>query len=189
MGKRSDFPRRPHDDYETPAAAVQPLLPHLAGIQRFAEPCAGRGALVRHLEAAGLKCVAAFELRQGINRPCATIDEGVDALAVGAQFYRACRAQAIISNPPWTRQLLHPLIWHLCGILPTWLLFDADWAHTNQAGALIRHCATVVSVGRIRWIPGSDSTGKDNAAWHLFDRRHVEGPRFIGRATEEEIAA
>jgi hypothetical protein len=26
----------------------------------------------------------------------------------------------------------------------------------------------VVSVGRVKWMPDSDSTGKDNAAWYLF---------------------
>jgi hypothetical protein len=36
MGKRSDFPRVHRDDYETPAAAVLPLLPWLAPATRFA---------------------------------------------------------------------------------------------------------------------------------------------------------
>jgi hypothetical protein len=35
---------------------------------------------------------------------------------------------------------------------------------------------------RIKWIPGSTMTGKDNCAWHLFDQRS-EGPTIlIGRA-------
>lgn len=181
MGKRSDFPRRAMDDYETPAEAVTPLLPHLGSVLRFAEPCAGKGKLIGHLERAGLICVYAAELRTGINPPRSRIEEGVDVLAVGGPIYRAAKADTIISNPPWTREILHPLIWHLCGILPTWLLFDADWCHTKQSGALIRHCQTVVSVGRVKWMPDSDSVGKDNAAWHLFDRRHVAGPQFVGR--------
>jgi hypothetical protein len=47
MGKRSNFTRRKQDAYDTPAAAVQPLLPHIAqdGETRFVEPCAGKGDL------------------------------------------------------------------------------------------------------------------------------------------------
>ena len=65
MGKRSTFERRPGDFYATPREAVLPLLPHLQGIRRFAEPCAGAGDLVRHLEAHGLKCVYAGDISDG----------------------------------------------------------------------------------------------------------------------------
>jgi hypothetical protein len=57
MGKRSGFERREADFYPTPRAAVVPQIPHLRGTRSFAEPCAGDGALVRHLEAKGLRCV------------------------------------------------------------------------------------------------------------------------------------
>ncbi len=57
MGKRSNFERREADFYPTPRAAVVPLIPYLRGIRSFAEPCAGDGALVRHLESFGLRCV------------------------------------------------------------------------------------------------------------------------------------
>jgi hypothetical protein len=50
MGKRSSFERREADFYPTPRVAVVPLIPHLRCIKTFAEPCAGDGALVRHLE-------------------------------------------------------------------------------------------------------------------------------------------
>ena len=52
MGKRSNFERREADFYPTPRPAVLPLIPYLrsGGIRTFAEPCAGDGALVRHLE-------------------------------------------------------------------------------------------------------------------------------------------
>ena len=58
MGKRSSFERRQADFYPTPRAAVVPLIPYLRrSIRNFAEPCAGDGALVRHLEEFGLRCV------------------------------------------------------------------------------------------------------------------------------------
>ena len=65
MGKRSSFERRPGDFYPTPRAAVVPLIPYLRGIRSFAEPCAGDGALVRHLESFGLRCVYAGDISSG----------------------------------------------------------------------------------------------------------------------------
>src|SRR6516164_11703780 len=118
MGKRSGFERRPADFYPTPPAAVVPLIPHLRGIHRFAEPCAGDGALVRHLEAVGLRCVYSGDIRTG-----------QDALAVNSYG----KADAIITNPPYTRDLMHRLIAHFQRIAPTWLLLEVDWASTRQA--------------------------------------------------------
>ena len=46
-------------------AAVVPLIPCLRGIRSFSEPCAGNGALVRHLEEFGLRCVYAGDIRSG----------------------------------------------------------------------------------------------------------------------------
>jgi hypothetical protein len=174
MGKRSNFPRRKMDAYDTPREAVRPLLPCLAGVKTFAEPCFGNGFLYNHLLSAGLKCTYAGDLKTG-----------EDALKI--KVADLAGTDAIITNPPWTRELLHPLILHFMTMRPTWLLFDADWIHTRQAGPFLRHCQTVVSVGRVKWIPGSKHTGKDNAAWHLFDCRHVAGPHFVGR--DWEVAA
>ena len=51
MGKRSDFERVERDFYPTPYKAVEPLIRHLPKKQfAFAEPCAGDGALVEHIE-------------------------------------------------------------------------------------------------------------------------------------------
>ena len=65
MGKRSNFPRRDRDLYPTPRSAVLPLIPHLRGIRTFAEPCCDDGALVRHLESFGLRCVYAGDIATG----------------------------------------------------------------------------------------------------------------------------
>ena len=64
-------------------------------------------------------------------------------------------------------------------VCPTWLLFDADWMHTKQSAIYISYCVKVVSVGRVKWIEGSKSVGKDNCAWYLFD-----GNMPAGQATE-----
>ena len=159
MGKRSNFERRRNDAYPTPREAVLPLLPYLEDGSRFCEPCAGDGALIDHLTANGHICAAAWDIeprRSDIDqqdartRICGNID-----------YY--------ITNPPWTRELLHPIIENLSDHAPTWLLFDADWMHTRQAVPYLPRLAMVVSVGRVKWIPDSPYTGKDNAAWFLFD--------------------
>ena len=167
MGKRSNFERREADFYATPRAAVVPLIPHLRGIKTFAEPCVGDGDLVRHLETLGLRCVYA-----GDNRT------GQDALA--RDSYGA--ADAIITNPPYTRDLMHRLIAHFQRIAPTWLLIDYDWAATKQAAPYMPNCSDIVTIGRVKWIEGSKNTGKDNYAWYRFDIRHKGGPVFQGRS-------
>ena len=97
MGKRSNFPRRERDFYPTPCAAVLPLIPWLREVRTFAEPCCGDGALVRHLESFGLRCVYAGD-----------ITTGQDALACNQYGGADCG----ITNPPYTRPLMHALIEH-----------------------------------------------------------------------------
>jgi hypothetical protein len=161
MGKRSNFERREADFYPTPRAAVVPLIPYLHGIRTFAEPCAGDGALVRHLESFGLRCIYAGDIRSG-----------QDALAVDDYG----DANAIITNPPYTRELMHRLIAHFLPIAPTWLLIDYDWSATKQAAEYMPHCSDIVILPRLKWIEGSKDTGKDNHAWYRFDSRHSAGP-------------
>jgi hypothetical protein len=165
LGKRSrsKFERNPRDFYQTPAAAVPPLIPHLRGIRTFAEPCAGAGDLVRHLESRGLRCVY-----QG------DIADGRDALALDSYG----DAATIITNPPWARKLLHPMISHFQQIAPTWLLLDSDWANTKQATPYLSACTDILPIGRVIWIPGTTMAGFDNAAWYRFDARHAAGPIF-----------
>lgn len=174
MGKRSDFKRSVGDYYVTPYNAVLPLLPHLGEYQTsFIEPCAGNGALIDHLEKNGHYCTAAYDIEPK--------DERVKQRDVFA-VHAVMRCEVFITNPPWTRVILHPLIMHLCSQRTTWLLFDADWAHTLPATQILRHCEKIVSVGRVKWIPGSKYTGKDNCAWYKFNLQHTEGPRFFGRS-------
>ena len=172
MGKRSNFDRIPRDFYPTPLEAVRPLLPHLPAGSSFIEPCAGNGALVDHLTTAGHICALASD----IEPKRADIHTG-DALTMqvyGVDFY--------ITNPPWTRKVLHPLIANLSRQAPTWLLFDADWIHTRQSTQFMPLLHKVVSVGRVKWIADSPFTGKDNCCWYLFDAKRLANTQFIGRA-------
>jgi hypothetical protein len=171
MGKRSDFPRFPQDKYNTPEPAAGPLLPHLAPETRFIEPCCGEGYLIGHLKCAGHVLVGAFDLPHDARaKRYAGIEDGI----------------VFVTNPPWRRDILHPIIVNLSDQAATWLLIDADWVHTRQSIPYLPRLRTIVSVGRVKWIPDSPFTGKDNCAWHLFDRPQPDGQapvRFVGRRT------
>jgi hypothetical protein len=169
MGKRSNFKRREADFYPTPRAAVVPLIPHLREIRTFAEPCAGDGDLIRHLESFGMRCVYAGDIRGG-----------QDALSTDS--YGA--ADVIITNPPWSRDLMHRMIAHFSQIAPTWLLLDSDWAQTKQSAPFMPSCSDIVAIGRVKWIEGSKHTGKDNCAWYRFDARHAASSVFHCRTVQ-----
>ena len=62
LGKRSDFPRLPQDEYNTPREAVLPLLECLKPRTQFVEPCAGAGHLTGHLKRAGHILAGAYDL-------------------------------------------------------------------------------------------------------------------------------
>ncbi|MBN8189522.1 class I SAM-dependent methyltransferase [Salipiger thiooxidans] len=173
MGKRSDFARRPQDAYDTPLEAVKPLLGHLPPRTLFVEPCAGKMSLADALESAGHNCAVAMDIAPRHER----VREGC-ALTCGFGM----GADYIITNPPWTRSVLHPMIERFSTIAPTWLLFDADWIHTKQASPFMWRLRKIVSVGRVKWIEDSKHTGKDNAAWMLFDAKGTGPAEFFGRA-------
>jgi hypothetical protein len=177
MGKRSLFPRIPQDKYPTPAEAVAPLLPHLEPGSRFFEPCAGEGRLIEHLVGAGHKCVGQCDL------------------PIDARTWRYVSAEprfVFLTNPPWRRDVLHPIIVNLSGQAPTWLLIDAGWVHTRQSQPYLVRLRTIVSVGRVKWIRDSPFTGKDDCAWHLFDLPRPDEravTHFIGRTDSMRRAA
>ena len=177
MGKRSSFVRKDRDFYPTPLPAVYPLLPHLDSETAFVEPCAGDGALVEHLEAAGHQCLGSSDIEPQV--------EWIDRLDVFD--LEKCGGDVFITNPPWDRMILHPLITHLSDMAPTWLLFDGDWAHTKQAVQFLPRLKKVVSVGRVKWIADSSSTGKDNCAWYLFSSQESDQILFFGRGHKNPL--
>lgn len=183
MGKRSDFEARKLAFYPTPMAAVKPLMSFLPDKISFCEPCAGDGALVKHLEYHGHGCTMAYDVEPRadwiIRQDASWITEA-----------EICGADFIITNPPWERTVLHQIIDRCSRLAPTWLLFDADWMHTRQAAPYLEYCHRIVSVGRVKWIEESAGAGKDNACWYLFHQpkedpkvfRMKTQPRFHGRA-------
>lgn len=165
MGKRSDFERISKDYYRTiDHRAVRTLIPHLELSSSFYEPCCGDGILVDQLQDYGITCVGASDTEK-------------DATSYTYDTIADC----FVTNPPWTRDILHPLIVNLSNQKPTWLLFDSDWIHTKQSIEYLPRLSTIVSVGRLKWIPNTTMQGKDNCSWYLFDDKVHEYIKFIGR--------
>jgi len=156
MGKRSDFPKIEKDAYmTTDAKAVRPLQVFFGGTNltrkiSYYEPCAGNGDLIRLL-GDSFVCDGYSDIEK---------DARVTEYETTALYF--------ITNPPWTRSILHPIIENLRKQRPTWLLFDADWMFTAQSAPYMKYCRTILPVGRLKWIPDSNNTGKDNCAWYLF---------------------
>jgi len=172
MGKRSDFARIDKDYYRTfDKRAGKAIEPFLSPSTRFCEPCAGAGDLMDQLTAMGHVCARARDIE-----PQREDIEQKDALTT-----LTGNIDCFITNPPWSRDILHPLIEFLSSQHPTWLLFDADWSHTIQASPYMAYCAKIVSVGRLIWIPGTKMSGKDNCAWYLFDRSWQKPTEFYPR--------
>jgi hypothetical protein len=184
MGKRSEFERVEKDFYRTiDKRAVDILQPFLIEIEEgfllseghsrsslsYAEPCVGTGDLLAQLKGHGHDC-----------RWSSDITYGQDALELTSDHLTNC--DLIITNPPWSRPILHPMIEHFAKLKPTWLLFDADWAHTKQSSRYMKdYCTHIVSVGRLIWIEGTKTSGKDNCAWYRFDTNKEKDTIFYGR--------
>lgn len=171
MGKRSEFTRLSKDKYKTPIAGVLPLIPFLSPGAKFAEPCCGDCRLALHLQKHGQVCIHVSDIEP---EGCGEVMDARDLGPIDGLDY-------IITNPPWSRPILHDLIRYLPTVAPTWLLFDADWMHTVQASELIKTCSKIVSIGRLKWIENSPHTGKDNCCWYLFPGEWKDGPQFYGR--------
>ena len=173
------FARSPRDFYPTPFSAAEPLFRHLPREPfTFAEPCAGNGILIEHFKLIKGTCVWASDIEpQGAY--CQEGTKTLDFRDVTAQDVEA--ADYIITNPPWDRKILHPMIEHFSEMKPTWLLFDADWMHTKQSMSFLQNLKKVVSVGRVKWF--GNMSGKDNCCWYLFHKtEEVEPIQFWGRA-------
>jgi hypothetical protein len=168
MGKRSDFKRIARDSYDTPISAVAPLLPWLTPQTRYIEPCAGAGRLIEHLSLAGHVLISAHDLPDDAR----------------SNHYNVPAGAVFVTNPPfWGRSHdLHPIVVNLSDQAPTWLLMPADWLHNVSSAPLMPRLRMIVSIGRVRWIPDSEFTGKDNCIWALFGPPSSRAAtRFIGR--------
>lgn len=174
--RQSRYGKKDRCAYDTiDPRAVAALRPHIRDLTRFIEPCAGKGDLVRQLQAIGLQCLDQFDI--------APRGEGIrqqDALAwQGPPVNRP----PIITNPPFDWPLLGDLLRHwLLQVDTTWLLLEAGWAHTLRGAPFMAHCRQFVSIGRLRWEEGSRHSSTKDYAWYEFGRLpSMTGTRFHPR--------
>ncbi len=186
--------RRARDFYPTiDPRAVVPLVRHLGGAFVYAEPCAGAGDLIDLLDVHGCECLWAADLlpmRRTVHSTGQLIAQQ-DALLLDRD--RAMAPPMFVTNPAWDRPVLHALIKRLAPIAPTWLLFDAAWKETQQAARFGPWCSTIISVGRLRWIEGTDDDATDDCSWYCFDARPgaidltgKTGTRFVWPTSRRE---
>jgi hypothetical protein len=169
------------DAYDTTdPRVIEPIKNRVQGIITgkftFIEPCAGRGNLVNLLEDIGGTCYLASDIE-----PRSPDVVRKDAFELDADD--VYMTKYIITNPPWTRTVLHGLIDHFLSLdRETLLLFDADWMFTRQSAPYLGYLHEIYAVGRVKWIEDSKHVGKDNAAWYLFSPMKREYPiSFFGR--------
>ena len=186
MAKRSNKPRVDKGKYATPLLALLPLIPHLVqpGI-KFIEPCAGDGRLADWLEDYGHKCtlasdidpynmLAAQALPPSQVRMTARLIPNIDARKLDITDIPSGTTHAI-TNPPWplpggNGEPTLAIIRNMLRLnLVTWVLLSADFMHNGYATPLLRdHGAKIVSIGRVKWFPGTEHDGMDNCCWYQF---------------------
>lgn len=179
MGKRSSFERVERDWYRTfDPRAGEALKPHVNYGDMYVEPCAGDGSLIKNLDKIGLSCAFAFDKEPQGN----SFIEKKDVLDIHANLdMHSGSCEWIITNPPWSRPILHRMIEEFQRQRPTWLLFDAGWMFTKQAKPFLGKCAKIVTIGRLKWIEGTTMSGKDDCCWYLFDKNHSGPTEFYGK--------
>ena len=176
MAKRSDFERIERDYYRTfdPKAGVA-LKPFVDENLKYIEPFAGAGDLVDQLTY--VNCLIKTDIE-----PQADDIAQRDAFSYNREELLDYGVEAVITNPPWGRPILHKTIEHFAPIVPTWLLLDANWIWTKQAKPYIdKYLTDIVTIGRLKWIPNTNMSGKDDCAWMRFSHDKKEPTRFFGR--------
>jgi len=108
----------------------------------FIEPCAGKGALLDSLIAAGGECLAAFDME-----PRRTGIERCDALTLTPADLPD--DALIITNPTHSRDLLHPMIEHFASLASTWLLIDSDGKENERSAELVSQLQIYQPIGRL----------------------------------------
>ena len=200
MGKRSDFKRLARDHYRTPWEAVVPLSAHLGDVTSFVEPCCGDGLLITHLERLGHTCAWASDIEPTGPWQAGETTVVVEDAAELSEDWLDDEVSHFITNPPWPRARGHngeptrAIIEHLSSMRPTWVLLGADYMHNRYAQDTLHYCAAIVSVGRVKWMPGSAHMGMENCAWYKFDQTLLMPKQrlstiFYGRGDDEPVYA
>ena len=175
MSKRSDFPKVSKDFYPTTdPKAVESLIPFISG-KTYAEPCYGNGDLEDLL-----MDVATCKWRSDVRETVAS-SKVMDAMSLTKGDLEGI--DLIVTNPPFTRAVLMPMLHHFITLKPTWLLLPADYMQNVYFGGAMLRCQKVLSIGRLKWIKGSKHTSVDNFCWYFWPQHSEQQETiFKGRA-------
>jgi len=160
--RNSDYPRRPNEDYPTPAWVTTVIAEHLqTEALRVWEPAAGNGALAEALAAFGYRVTATTDDFFAHTEPPDYVD-------------------AIVTNPPYGDDRRGALA---CAFIAHALKLDVpvvamllrvDFDSAKTRAALFRDCphfaGKIVLLDRIQWFPGA-STPSDNHAWFVWEQK------------------
>jgi hypothetical protein len=176
MGKRSDYNKIPKDYYPTtdPNAIPPKFIEFIRG-RTYAEPCCGEGDLTELL-----MDVAVCRWESDVEyRGCGKI---WDAMCLSKHELQNC--DLIVTNPPFSRDVLLPMVDHFITLKPTWLLLPADYMHNKYFSPYMAKCSKVVSVGRLKWFKDSKHTSTDNFCWYFWQQGAKEDAQttFYGRS-------
>lgn len=174
----ANYPRRPHDDYPTPAEVLDVLFANVELGPAIYDPACGR--LKRVLEAAR---------RHGRRGTGSDIIGGYDFLRM-----RANVAADIVTNPPFGDRrgsMTLRFIEHALAVTePTHgrvaMLLPIDFDSGKTRLHVFRHPAfalKLVLLDRIRWFNGK--SGSSNHCWCVWDWNKEEGPPIIKYARIE----
>lgn len=170
-------PRRANDWYATPRKAVEPLIRHLPEYGTFCEPCAGDGALAKHIDdltEGGFWAKHLFDISpsaMGITERDAltlTPDDLVDV-------------DYLATNPPFLWSTLKPMLDLFPTLKPTWLLLPFGYAANKRMAPYMKICKKVQPIGRVKWIEDSKQSSTDDFCWMLFDSDFVGTTKLYAR--------
>lgn len=162
MSKRSTFEKKPKDFYPTTdPKAIPPAFRAFIQGRRYAEPCCGAGDLVDLLADIAI-------CRWESDVECRGAGKLWDAMSLSKNELEKC--ECIITNPPYTKEVLLPMIDKFISLKPTWLLLPADLMHNKYFSDYMKKCSRVISVGRLCWFPkeGKRVASTENYAWYFW---------------------
>lgn len=128
MGKRdgNKFERNKRDYYATiDPAAANALIEHLPISCLFIEPCAGAGDLRNELERHyGVVCTYACDIEPSGEKVSEENCLNIKGVAEDTTCF--------ITNPPYSWDMLQPILDYLPAIRPTWLLLQPTTCTTSE---------------------------------------------------------
>lgn len=175
MGKRSNFAKRARDYYATPLDPIKPLVGYLLG-QTYAELCVGGGDLVSGISLLTFRladkptCGFASDIQPDTKRLAANVPTlkytRRNALTITPRDLTGI--DCIVTNPPFSWNVLSRLLPVWLNLKPTWLLLPSDMANNVRFSKFMCHCSDILPVGRVSWMDNGQS-GMENYSWYLFD--------------------